>query len=263
MARSIMSEKPVIVILAGSRPGGDALTDGQPFSSKALYPIAGRAMLARVLDVVTLFAVQSPVIVVAQDCNELLNNADLSAYAGKVRWQKSRDTIAETMRELLQNAQQPMLVTTADNVLLSEETLSEFLHHATGSDLAVGAVSKTIVMNSALQTKRTWLKLRNESWSGCNLFYFGGHNIMPLLDAWAAIEQSRKKARSFFSAFGPYILLRYLFGWLTETDFSELLSKRYKIIAKIVPLSDAKACIDADKIEDVALIESILCKQQR
>ncbi len=258
-----MSEKPVIVILAGSRPGGDALTDGQPFSTKALYPIAGRAMLARVLDVVTVFARDIPVFVVAQNVDELLQSSDLAAYADNVHWQQSQNTIAETIRGLLQNTHQPMLVTTADNVLLSEETLAEFMHHSAGSDLAVGAVSKTVVMNSALQTKRTWLKLRNESWSGCNLFYFGGHDVMPVLDAWAAIEQSRKKALSFFSAFGPYILLRFLFGWMTEKDFSKLLSKRYKIHAKIVPLSDAKACIDADKMDDVALIESILCEQQR
>lgn len=258
-----MSEKLIIIILAGSRPGGDALTDGQPFSSKALYPIAGRVMLARVLDVVTRFARDIPVYVVAQDIDELRRNHDLSAYADNVHWQQSQNTIAKTISGLLQNAQQPMLVTTADNVLLTEATLTEFLRDCSGSDVAVGAVSKTVVMNSALQTKRTWLKLRNESWSGCNLFYLGGENAMPLLDSWAKIEQSRKKAWYFFSAFGPYILLRFLFGWMTAKDFSELLSRRYKILAKIVPLSDAKVCIDADKIEDVALIERILCEQQR
>lgn len=220
-------------------------------------------MLAHVLDVITRFAPDTPVIVVAQDCDELLRNNDIAAYADNVRWQKSQNTIAKTMRELLQNMPQPMLVTTTDNIFLSEEILAEFLNHSAGSDLAVGAVSKTLVMNSAYKTKRTWLKLGDESWSGCNLFYLGGPAVMPLLDSWATIEQSRKKAFSIFSAFGPYILLRFILGWLTIEKFSKLLSKRYNLAAQFVPLSDAKICIDADKMEDVALIESILCNQHR
>lgn len=220
-------------------------------------------MLAYVLDIVTQYAEASRVIVAAQDYEELCQNVDIAAFRDAVEWRTSQGTIAETVNALLDSFSEPLLVTTADNVLLTQQILAEFQEHSKGSDIAVAAVSKSNVAQSNLSTKRTWLKLRGDSWSGSNLFYLGGPEVLPLVKTWAGIEQSRKKALSFFSAFGPAILLRFLLRSMTIDDFGKLLSQRFKIKAKIVALSDAHACIDADKLEDVTLIESVLCDRQK
>lgn len=61
------------IVLAGSRPGPDPLLTGSGFSTKALLPIAGQAMLVHVVRALRAAPQVGPITILAQ------NSADLAA----------------------------------------------------------------------------------------------------------------------------------------------------------------------------------------
>ena len=55
-----MTQRVATLVLAGSRPGSDPLLEGTGLPSKALLPIAGKPMLAHVLEALNAAAPAGP-----------------------------------------------------------------------------------------------------------------------------------------------------------------------------------------------------------
>src|SRR3546814_7172682 len=87
----------------------------------------------------------------------------------------------------------PLLVTTADNVLLDHSIIDSFLDGVDDADLAVAMVERRVLLSRYPQSRRTWLKFRQGWWSGANLFWLANDNVKPLLNLWRGVEQDRKK----------------------------------------------------------------------
>src|SRR3546814_13030352 len=87
----------------------------------------------------------------------------------------------------------PLLVTTADNVLLDHSIIDSFLDGVDDADLAVAMVERRVLLSRYPQSRRTWLKFRQGWWSGANIFWLANDNVKPLLNLWRGVEQDRKK----------------------------------------------------------------------
>ena len=151
-----------------------------------------------------------------------------------------------------------MLVTTADNVLLTPAMIAEFLAGAEGSDVAVAMVERAVLLARYPQSQRTWLKFRGGWWSGANMFRLRGRRVLPLLDFWGRIERDRKKGLKIIAAFGPFLLIGALLRLFTIQQGVARAGLRFGLNATVVPMSDPEACIDADKPVDIVLIEAIM-----
>ena len=152
----------------------------------------------------------------------------------------------------------PLLVTTADHVLLDGDMLDQFVAEAGGADIAVAMVERTTLLARYPSSRRTWLKFRDGWWSGANLFWFGSVKARAVISLWQEVEQDRKKGWKILSAFGPIALLGALLRLSTLRGGIARIGRRFGFVARLVPMRKAEACIDADKVEDVALIEQIL-----
>lgn len=250
------------LVLAGSRPGGDPLLKGTGLSTKALLPIAGRPMLSYVLDALVSAPGIGRITVVAQDAAALADDPDIALVSRGVDFRDSRGSIADAVRAEIEQGDGPILVTTADSVLLTPEMIAAFLEEAMGSDVAVGMVERSTVSAAGHSTRRTWLKFRGGEWSGANLFRLDGSKVLPLLEFWRALEQDRKKGMKIVGAFGPILLLAALLRLIDIHSFASRVSARFGVTGKVVPMKFAEACIDADKPSDIALIEKILAARQ-
>ena len=135
--------------------------------------------------------------------------------------------------------------------------IAEFLRSAADSDVAVAMVERAVLLAHYPKSKRTWLKFRGGWWSGANMFYLRGRRVLPLLDFWGRIERDRKKGLKIIAAFGPWLLIGALLRLFTIQQGVARAGLRFGLKAKIVPMSDAEACIDADKPSDIELIERI------
>jgi GTP:adenosylcobinamide-phosphate guanylyltransferase len=252
-----MNEPLTALVLAGSRPGLDPLLAGTGLSTKALLPIAGVPMLARTLAALTAAPEVGRILVSAQDTAPLAGDPAI-AGAAAIEWRPSHGGIADAVLAALAEAEGPLLVTTADNVLLTPAMIAQFVHDAAASDVAVALVERRAIAAAGYSTQRTWLTFRGGQWSGANLFRLGGSQADPLVRFWKSIEQDRKKGWKIVGAFGPGLLLGAALRLIDIHTFAARAARRFGLTAKLVAMDAAEACIDADKPTDIPVIEAIL-----
>lgn len=255
-----MSVPVTALLLAGRRPGVDPLGAAYGVADKVLIPIAGEAMLSRVAKTLVTHPRIAKVVVVAQDAAALMQDAQTSWMAThpKIAKLAGPASVSAAVQEGIASEGGPLLVTTADNVLMSHAMIDHFLGAAVPYDVAAAAVEREILLKRYPQSQRTWLKFKRGWWSGANLFWFGGPQVKPLLDIWRGVEQDRKKGWKIIASFGPALLLGAAFRLLTGPDAVARAGKKLGLNAALVPMPQAEACIDVDKVSDVDLVETIL-----
>ncbi|APZ99017.1 4-diphosphocytidyl-2C-methyl-D-erythritol synthase [Sphingopyxis sp. QXT-31] len=252
-----MTIKIPAIVMAGSRPGPDPLLSGTNVSTKALLPIAGRPMLVHVVTSLRACPRVGPITILAQNSTELAAEPGLAGLAD-LHFSDSGQGISSSLAAALPPGDDPVLVTTADNVLLTPAMIAEFLDGAEGSDVAVAMVERDVLLARYPESKRTWLKFRGGCWSGANMFRLRGRRVLPLLDFWGRIERDRKKGLKIVAAFGPWLLIGALLRMFTIQQGVARAGLRFGLNATVVPMSDPEACIDADKPVDIELIEKIM-----
>ncbi len=249
------------IILAGSRPGPDPLLTGSGVSTKALLPIAGQPMLVHVVTALRASPLIGPITILAQNSAQLAAEPGLAGLAD-LHFSDSGQGISSSLAAALPPGDDPLLVTTADNVLLTPAMVAEFLGGAVDSDVAVAVVERDILLARYPESKRTWLKFRGGWWSGANMFRLCGRRVLPLLDFWGRIERDRKKGLRIIAAFGPWLLIGALLRLFTIQQGIARAGLRFGLKARVVPMSEPEACIDADKPVDIDLIEAIFAARR-
>ena len=244
------------LLLAGRRPGVDPLAATRGGTLKALIPVAGTPMVARVA--ATLLASEvGQVCVMTQDVDPI---AAVLPDDPRIAFLQSGSGIASSIAAALKSgaAPFPLFVTTADHALLRPETIAEFLRGARGADVAVGVVERAVVQSRFPQSKRTWLRFRGGDWTGANLFYFASPAALPVIETWASVEQDRKKGWKLIAKFGVGLLLRALTRTITLNDAVAKAGRRMGANVRMVGLSDPLAAVDVDKVSDLELAEAVL-----
>ena len=250
------------LVLAGERPAGDPLARALGYPRKALIPVGGEPMLARVVQ--TLHAAQDVERVVvcgiearllashAGLCREL-TTGDLSLLAGGA-------TPSASVLQALESLQPPLLVTTADHPLLRPHTVDEFCRRARESrcDVAVGLVRAETVRAAFPACQRTYLRFREAAYCGANLFALLTPQARRAAEAWAQVEQHRKRPWRLIRALGIPALLRFALRRMELSEALELASARMGVAAFAVTLPYPEVAVDVDKVSDLALAESLL-----
>ncbi len=245
------------IILAGERPGGDPLAREAGYPAKALIPLAGVPLVRRVAEAAALVPEIGSVRVLAQQ-PDLIAPALVSTGASVGR---SEATIAQTVRVVLAGGAIRLLVTTADNALVTDEMLRHFLAQAVDADVAVGLVERRTLLARFPESRRTWLKFRGGAYSGANLFWVRDSAVLPLLDLWAEVEQQRKRASAIIGMLGPALSLGVGLRLLSLDQAMRRAGKRFGLDLRGVVLPYAEACIDVDKMDDLHLATAILAER--
>lgn len=250
------------ILLAGQRPGSDALAAafGQP--RKALIAVAGQPMLSRVARTLAARDEVRAILVLAQAPDALLAapGCEWMADDPRIAAVACGDSICQSIIDTLAARPDgwPWLVTTADNVLLTQGMIDDFVAGAQGAEVAAAVVERRTLFAAFPDSRRTWLRFRGGAYSGANLFWLGAPGAIAALAAWRRIEQARKKARAVLGAFGWVIPLLAALRLLTLEGAAARAGRRLGLRARTVTLGQAEACIDVDKPGDHALAERIL-----
>jgi GTP:adenosylcobinamide-phosphate guanylyltransferase len=251
------------VLLAGERPGEDGFTRSQGVAAKALIPVAGEAMLARVARALLAAPSVARILVLTQAPERLRSEAPAwLAEEPKISWGASGETIAASIRAVAGGATAPwpLLVTTADHALLTPEIVEAFLADSGGADVAFAMVERRTLEAAWPESKRTWLKARGGQYSGANLFTLANDRARRALELWAGIERDRKKAWRLLAFLGPSILIGALSRTLTLEGAVTRIGRKLGLSAKAVVLPYPEAAIDVDKPEDLELVERIIAR---
>ena len=250
------SKQWTALVLAGQRPGVDALAAHFGERYKALIPVAGVPMLTRVLATLNACPQIARIVVMAQEQEPL---SDAIVKGGGADFYASGGGISTSITAFLNEgaAPYPILVTTADHPLLTADMVAEFIAKASG-DLSIGMVSRQNMLASFPDAQRTWLNMKDDGWSGTNLFALQSDAVQAALTLWAEAEQDRKKVFKLFLRFGPWLALRAILRTVIMADALRLAGRKLGLSATLVPLSDPVAAIDVDKVSDHEQAESIL-----
>ena len=252
-----------ILLLAGSRTGSDPLCEAHGVESKALIRICGVQMIDYVLEAIRQSTVGSasiwisglPIEAVAKNANP-----NISAMLSDARQAPPGDSpAAGVMRAASEGLTPPFIITTCDHPLLTADILDTFVEKAlaTDADIAVGLASRQLIEAVYPNVSRTYLKLSDGQYSGCNLFFVRTAEGLKGIQFWQSAEQDRKKPLKIAWRFGIFALLRMMIRQIgLDAVFSHA---SRKIGARIVPvlLPFANAAVDVDKESDLDLVTKL------
>ncbi len=246
------------VLLAGSRPGGDAFAQAQGVALKAQVPVAGVPMIARVAETLLSCSAIARIVVLTQE-PELLR--PLLPPSPRIGLERSQATIAATVRRFAETdlAPWPLFVTTADHALLTSDTVAAFLEQVTvRHDVAVGVVAKAVVRRRFPDNRRTWLRFGDGDFTGANLFALTGPRALAAIGFWAEVEQDRKKGWRLVAKLGPGLLVRTLLRRVSLQGAMDAAGARLGVRLHAVALDNPLAAVDVDKASDLELATAVL-----
>ncbi len=263
------NQRFVAVVLAADRTASDPITQHTGTACKAFAPVDGTPMVIRVLDTLTACDLISSIILCGPPeslhihCPELKKRIE----SGQVTWLPNRDTPSRSAESGFDRAHSmhgntPILLTTADHALLTPLIVQNFLRQslAANCDATVGLTRQEDIAKAFPGAKRTVTRLRDGGFCGCNLFTFNSKG-RSLVRFWRQAEDLRKRPWQLIAQIlGLRLVLSYLFGRLTLSQALHAVSIKSGVNIHPVILTDARAGVDVDKVEDLHLAESILTR---
>lgn len=250
------------LVLAGQSPGIDPMAAQFGTEMKALIPVAGELMLNRVLMALLDAPQVARIVVLAQNTLELRAHRDLAwaVEEPKIAFRVSGPTISGSVLGALEDPAigLPLLVTTADNVMLTAATIAEFVAGAGTSDVSVAFVARGNLERAVGPNRRTWLTFSDGAFTGANLFALTGASASNALKFWEKVEADRKSVLRLAAHFGPVLMVKLLLRRMTLTQALAAAGAKLGASAAPVVLSDGRMGVDVDKPEDHALAERLL-----
>jgi GTP:adenosylcobinamide-phosphate guanylyltransferase len=226
--------------------------------------IGGVPMLVRVVRTVHAARDVGRILVAIDDPAVLDDLPELGALAGAgvLRLVRCARSPSATVLECLESlpAWQPVLVTAADHPLLATEMVDYFCAatRSGDADVVVGAVSARVLRGRYPESRRTLIRLRNEAFSGANLFAFITPRATTAAAFWMRAEAFRKRPWRLVSLFGAATLALFV---LRRLDLASAVARASRIIGariSVVQMPFPECAIDVDGPADLALASRIL-----
>jgi len=255
------------IVLAGQRAEGDPLAESQAMTWKSLVPVAGQAMIERVLlallssPSIGQIAVSAPV----SDLLAAIPSLQAPLARGRILIMPTEAGPAASTAAAWKRLGQPCptLVTTADHALLTAELVERFCREAAAGDADIHAalVPASQIRAAFPEARRTYLCFRGEAYSGANLFFLASPEAAKAICFWQGVEQDRKRPWRIARRIGPATLLRYLLRRLSLEAALARVSQVAGARGGAIILTEAWAAVDVDKAADLELAEQILAER--
>jgi len=253
-----------VLILAGSRDEPCPLCTDAGVSSKALVPLGGVRLIDHMLRALRDTPALSGDIWISGYCPRKLADGapdDLKDFLHRVHaTPDERGPAHAALATLDAGARTPLLITTCDHPLLTPAMIEAVLYGAKDAhcDFAVGLASRDVIQAAYPDTRRTYLTLAGEGYSGCNLFLVRTERGKRAIAFWRDVAQDRKRPLMIARRFGFGALVRMFTGNLSIEAAFEHGSKRIGATLAPIVIPIPEAAIDVDKPADLALVRQIM-----
>jgi GTP:adenosylcobinamide-phosphate guanylyltransferase len=236
-----------IIVLAAQRGGRlDPLAAEAGVTHKCLVPIRGRPLLAHVLAALAeLDGVDSIRIAVEPGAEEMLRPI-VEASGLPVAFVAAAETIPDSVYAAAEGSAGPLVITTADNVLLTPAAVRQVADRlADGDDTVIALARKEDVLSAHPEGQRRFYRFRDGEFSNCNLYGLSRRGL-ALAETFREGGQFAKNPMRIARAFGflNLVLLRY--GLLTLDRATQRLGRRFGVRVSGLVLEDGAHAIDVD-----------------
>jgi GTP:adenosylcobinamide-phosphate guanylyltransferase len=262
----VLSGGITALVLAAQRNGepGD-LADSFGVSHKCLVPIAGRPLIEHVLATLSeSVAVRS--IIVSIDDVTVLNGSALAVRLideGKLRIIQAQDNLAgSVVSAAALTSQWPLLITTADNVLLTEQAIVTMIGDAGAADVAAAFARKQSVLAAHPEGQRRFYQFSDDAYSNCNCYWIASSSALGAANIFREGGQFSKHPMRIVSAFGLTNLIRFRLGMGSLAEMFGRFSRRLGLKMRPVIFPDGALAIDVDNARTYKVAESLLLDRQ-
>lgn len=242
-----MAERFTIVILAAQRNGRlDPLAAEAGVTHKCLVPIGGLPLLAHVLSALGEVGDIESIRISVED-GAAARLKPIAALSGlPVSFVTAADNIADSVYRAAEGSAGPVVITTADNVLLTPAAVRQVMESlAEGTDAVLALARKEDVLAAHPQGQRRFYRFRDGEFSNCNLYGLSQLGL-KLAETFREGGQFAKNPMRIARAFGFLNLVILRFGLVSLARAMQRLGRRFGVRAGAVVLADGAHAIDVD-----------------
>jgi GTP:adenosylcobinamide-phosphate guanylyltransferase len=252
-----------ILILAGKRDGKlDPLAQAAGVSHKCVVPVGGKPMIQWVLEAAegTGLAVH-----VSLDQPSLIRDMEVVQRleaAGRIGFTAAEGHIVDSVVAASRDAGFPLMITTADNVLVTPQALLEADRAAidANADAVVALARKEDIQAAHPDGQRRFYPFRDGEFSNCNLFWLKDRDALRVTETFRQGGQFVKYPRRIIAAFGLWNLIRFKYGLATIGGLFASVSRRFRL--KVIPhiFADGRLAIDVDNERTHRVAEELIAR---
>jgi GTP:adenosylcobinamide-phosphate guanylyltransferase len=260
-----MSEQPRILVLAGRRSATlDPLAQRMAVSHKALVPVAGEAMIGRVLRIADQAFPEAPLFVSVESFAIIAQEPTVARLfaAGRLTPVDAEYHIVDSVVAASRTTGFPLLITTADNVLMTVEGLRSFAAEGAKGDVdgVLMMAEKQDILAAHPDGQRRFYRLRDGEFSNCNLFWLANPAALAVTESFRYGGQFAKRKRDAVRALGLRTLFYYVFKLKTLDGLFRHLSRRFGVPMRPMVARDGRLAIDVDNERTHRVAEEILAR---
>lgn len=260
------SKVPGILILAGQRSGAlDPLAERAGVSHKCLVPVLGEAMIGRVLRIVEEAFPAAAIYVSIEEAAAVRSEPTVARLvgAGSLRFVDAEFNMVDSIRAASASAGFPMLVTTADNVLMTVEALHALAQAgaADRADAIAVMARKEDIQAAHPGGKGRYYEFRDGGFSNCNLFWIDRPEALRAAEAFRHGGQFLKVKGRIMQTFGLLNLIRFRLKLFSLEQCFGFVSRRLGVRIRPLVLGDGRLAIDVDDFRSHEMAEELLVAQ--
>ena len=254
---------PAILVLAGRRAAVlDPLAAAAGVTHKCLVPVRGRAMLAHVLETTAAALPEARLFVSVEEFAAIASEPTVAQLhaAGRLREVEAQPQLVDSIVAASGSTGFPLVITTADNVLLSGDALRALVEAgaAGDADAIVVMSEKRDILAAHPDGQRRFYAFRDGEFSNCNLFWLGSAKALRAAESFRHGGQFTKHPGRIVKAFGLLNLLRFRFGLTSLGGMFDHVSRRFGVRVAPMLVRDGRLAIDVDNERTHRVAEEIL-----
>lgn len=251
------------LILAGRRDGTtDPLAAAAGVSHKCIAPVAGRPMIVHVLETLTASLDIGTILISIDDVTALDGIPEVrdGVERGVVRIVQAEHNLVDSVFAALADAAWPVLITTADNVLLDAGSVAAIGRRAQAgrADVAVAFARRAAVLAAHPDGQRRFYRFSDDSYSNCNSYWLGSARALAAAEVFRRGGQFAKHPMRIVRAFGLINLIRFRYGIGSLDDAFRRFSRRFRLSIQPAVLANGAVAIDVDNARTLGVVEELL-----
>ena len=259
--------KVTALVLAGKRAGAlDPLAQRARVAQKAVVPVHGVPMIERVVQQVAACDEVGAIRIVAHEKAEIAALPTIAnlMQQGRLGFAQGEHNLVDSVFAGAEDTAFPVMITTADNCLVTPEGYREFITGclAAKAEGAAALARKQDVQAADPQGQQHFYQFRDGGYSNCNLYWLGHAKALKAAEIWREGGQFVKFPRRIIKAFGLLNLIRFKLGNGTKEKLFAQISRRFNLRLVPVVLSDGHYAIDVDNETTFAVTEKILKRRE-
>ena len=254
----------VAVVLAAQRAGTvDPLAQSHGVTHKCLVPIEGSPLIAHV--VMALFA--TPGLDELRIVVEPEMVAPIRALFPRpmpaLDFIPAADNLADSVFAATRGVDLPIVVTTADNVLLTPGAVGQMVDTLqNGADVAIAMATRQAVLEAHPEGQRRFYRFTDDEYSNCNLYGFAGSKATAAAESFRGGGQFAKKPMRLIMAVGVINVMLLALRKLSLRGALNRLSVRFGLRIEPVILKDGAHAVDVDNERTYACAALLLDRRR-